>query len=589
MTFIDPVVAAAHVELPTRAFDETDLDFNPVLLDKRGCVVCSSKPTCPSCSDGESCTFTVQSCSSCPSAICVSLDSTSSASATASASSGSHVNTGAIAGGVVGGLVVFFAIIAFLVWKFVYSSKAKMERLEQQLAYEEDLIKNSAASSPDEKSPRATVSNAPVNSSNFLRYSKYNNQNRMSSTTMSSVTTRGGGGNVIPIAYIPGVFSRAADTQPNEGDAGVSEQYFSADDILRNSQYSNDGAGIRSSIATTSYRGSVAFASDPVVVTQGRPNLVHLTPGNSNPKNSKQLVIDPRGGGSMYSQPSPAEPAFIGSVQQVDTGTQRMNARSIRIGKTAGVGLQSDFITEESDEEAEAASTPVLPAGGGNSQAALAKKTAKSSTLNTLSRVLTLGRTPAPVSPSKSTKTDLSFVSAKSKMSTDSMEQSASARSVRSPSTISRKSGGSPPQRTPSKAASERSPSSAGISSPTESVSSSLLELRASTFSDFDVQWDPEQAPPVPPVPPVPPKSAPSRNPSISSRSSKRPSRAPSARSVKSTTSKNRESLDYMTQLPMEALLYARSQNSLVQATNQTSSIPHRSGSTSPFDDSNSV
>lgn len=488
--------------------------------------------------------------------------------------------------------MVFFAIIAFLVWKFVYSSKAKKKRLEQQLAYEEDLIKNSASSSPDEKSPRATVSNVPVNASNFLRYSKYNNQNRMSSTTMSSVTTRGGDGNVIPIAYIPGVFSRAADTQPNEGGAGVSEQYFSADDILRNSQYSNDGAGIRSSIATTSYRGSVAFASDPVVVTQGRPNLVHLTPGNSNSKNSKHLVIDPRGGGSMYSQPSPAEPAFIGSVQQVDTGTQRMNARSIRIGKATGVGLQSDFITEESDEESEAASTPVSGGGStGVSQAALAKKTSKSSTLNTLSRVLTLGRTPTPVSPSKSTKTDLSFVSAKSKMSVESSNQPSSARSVRSPSTSSRKSGGSPPQRTPSKAASERSPSSVGISSPTESVSSSLLELRASTFSNFDVQWDPEQAPPVPPVPPVPPKSAPSRNPSISSRSSKRPSRAPSARSVKSTASKNRESLDYMTQLPMEALLYARSQNSSVQDANQTSSssAPHRSGSTSPFDDSNSV
>lgn len=285
-------------------------------LYKRDCVTCSGTPSCSSCDDGYECVLTVQTCDSCPEAQCQAVASAPSSSASASAGGGSHVNAGAIAGGVVGGLVALAIILAAILWKCVYSKSARQRRLAKQGAFgDADITPNVDAEAGFFEKQRARDS----------QYTK-----RMSTGTVSTVVTRGS--NVIPIAYIPGVTNRSTEEVPPM----PTEQFFSASDLMRQSQLSQDG--IRSSIATTSYRGSIAFP-DTVGVTaiQGKPYLVDVTNDDST---------------ALYGPPTPTGTGPVLTESATVASIQRGTAHSIRVGGGKNpVGLQTHMIEEEPEEE----------------------------------------------------------------------------------------------------------------------------------------------------------------------------------------------------------------------------------------------
>lgn len=282
---------------------------------------CSSNIVCPSCPSGESCVLIPPTESSCAEYVCVS-DSTGTSSP--SDSSSSHVDVGAIAGGVVGGIVVLGAIIGFLLWQFAFSSKAKMKRYAKKLEDSPDM---------SDLTPKVDAENDvfvtdPRGSGSIGLQEK----SRMSSATLTSVNssyTRAS--NVIPIAYIPGVVSRPG----GDNNHSISQHMF-RDSSLRNSSFSSD-ENIRASIATTNYRGSTAFVHSEEIATNAKPNLIQVGHGNN-----KGTTIGTNNISEESESAGGSGPLLIG---------QRMNAHSIRIGRNPPKGLQSELIEEKSDEE----------------------------------------------------------------------------------------------------------------------------------------------------------------------------------------------------------------------------------------------
>lgn len=284
-------------------------------LERRGCKKCTETPKCPACPDGEECTLTTQTCDACAEGICQKKSS----SGGGDDDDGPGVNKGAIAGGVVAGVVVVAVVIGFLLWRYVFSAKAKRRR-------EEEAAERAAEAAASEKSENGGGGGG----------------SRMSSATLSSVnTSMTRGSNIIPIAYIPGVTNRTDSDAPPVPDISQYSQTFSADDILRHSQMS------RSSIATTNYRGSTAEISAAMMTAVNvKPNLVDIGKDGNNP------------GGEEHPQYATAmavnNPKTVqyGNAQAINS--QRANAHSIRIGKkTNPVGLQKDMISEEASDDEE--------------------------------------------------------------------------------------------------------------------------------------------------------------------------------------------------------------------------------------------
>ncbi|KAF5093191.1 hypothetical protein D0Z00_004193 [Geotrichum galactomycetum] len=229
-------------------------------LYKRECVTCpNTELSCPVCASGEQCQMVLQTCESCASYICTKSTSSTSSNAV---SSGSSSNAGAIAGGVVGGIAALLLVGMFLIWKYYY----KPRKLQQ--------------SKDNEK----------------------NAEHRLSAETLTSLapSALARSSNVIPIAYIPGVTTRAT---------------------IQNS--TEQSRVDRSSIATTNYRGSTAvIGSAMMTAIQARPNLVDIKNGE--------------------------EPAPAAQKIQFARAT-RQNVHSITIGKSTG--LQSQQIPEETTVE----------------------------------------------------------------------------------------------------------------------------------------------------------------------------------------------------------------------------------------------
>jgi hypothetical protein len=284
-------------------------------LERRGCKKCTETPKCPACPDGEECTLTTQTCDACAEGICQKKSSGSDSDD----DGGSGANKGAIAGGVVAGVVVAAAVIGFLLWRYVFSAKAKRRR-------EEEAAERAAEAAASEKSESGGGGGG----------------SRMSSATLSSVnTSMTRGSNIIPIAYIPGVTNRTDSDAPPVPDINQYSQTFSADDILRHSQMS------RSSIATTNYRGSTAEISAAMMTAVNvKPNLVDI--GKDSPENNNNGEEQPQYATAMaVNNPKMVQ---YGNAQAINS--QRANAHSIRIGKKTGpVGLQKDMISEEASDE----------------------------------------------------------------------------------------------------------------------------------------------------------------------------------------------------------------------------------------------
>ncbi|KAG5366743.1 hypothetical protein CJU89_1179 [Yarrowia sp. B02] len=261
----------------------------------------------------------------CPSITCSAAMANSN---TDSGKSSSGTSAGAIAGGVVGG-VAAAAIFGFFVWFFCFSKRAQRQREEKEwipvVGQDHVTGNHNAGQMPPNRNSSSTFAS-------------------LASSALSRAS------NVIPIAYVPGVTSRGQMSRDSStgGTLGSNppipdvpwEYQFTPDELLRQSRQSTV-YGIRDSVNTEAYRESQAYVSSAMMTAiQAKPMLVnvkdgHVTNNNSRDSQLRQSFMSGTSDGSVYEVAS----------------AERVNARSIRIGKAQKVGLQSTYISEESEED----------------------------------------------------------------------------------------------------------------------------------------------------------------------------------------------------------------------------------------------
>ncbi|KAJ5549465.1 Membrane anchor Opy2 N-terminal [Penicillium frequentans] len=265
-------------------------EFQPSHSLFKRCVSCSdTSPTCPSCATGYTCSMSSQSCDSCATTKCI---ASTSGSSTPAPSGGS--NTGAIAGGVVGG-IAGLALILFLIYWFAIRKK-RQERAEQQ-----------------EKSSQFNAARSERQSTQSIA---------------STVLTRAS--NVIQIAYIPGVTNRSPPETPATLVPPVPplpgahpDQHFFMPGDLRDSTWTtmtghqSMANTLRSSVATTIYRNDAIVSAVPAQqISRTRANIVsvHSGPesGTSSPSGQGTPVV-------ITPSDAPAVPA-ITSAQLAKAG-----------------------------------------------------------------------------------------------------------------------------------------------------------------------------------------------------------------------------------------------------------------------------
>ncbi|CAG8888778.1 unnamed protein product [Penicillium egyptiacum] len=225
-----------------------DSTFSPARSLFKRCKQCeTTSPACPSCPDGSICTMTAPSCEECATTKCVSTGSKPSDSG--------GTDTGAIAGGVIGG-VAAIALIVFLIWWFVIRKK----RLERQ-----EAEKNGSFAA--NRSERQSIA--------------------------STVLTRAS--NVIQIAYIPGVTNRSPPETPASLvppvpplPGATPDQHFFMPGDLRDSSWTTTtghqsiSPTLRSSVATTIYRNDAIVSAMPAQqIQRSRAAVVSIHNGGA--------------------------------------------------------------------------------------------------------------------------------------------------------------------------------------------------------------------------------------------------------------------------------------------------------------------
>ncbi|QGA22215.1 hypothetical protein EYB26_009931 [Talaromyces marneffei] len=234
-------------------------------LTFRSCVTCTTEPVC-NCAAGESCVESSRTCTECPTTTCLPV-----ATSTPAPSSGGGTHTGAIAGGVIGGLACI-AIGVFLFWWFVIRKRRQAQAAQQSV---EPSIRHE--------------------------------RSRSMQSIASTVLTRAS--NVIQIAYIPGVTNRSSPETPGtlvppvpaipsaHASTYSSDQYLFTPRDLRDSRYTatSDRRSIatslaRSSVATTIYRHDAIVSPIPAQqVRAAKAAVVSVKTGNSTPSDSVSL------------------------------------------------------------------------------------------------------------------------------------------------------------------------------------------------------------------------------------------------------------------------------------------------------------
>lgn len=313
--------------------------------DDKKCVKCdgNTQLECPTCSDGESCQFTVPlDCTQCARSICMPDDNAQ------PQKSGGGPSVGGIVGGVVGGIVAI-AILTYLVWR--YCIKPKRSQMPPSI-YEPD--------------PEAVQGSEKDNASRRTRPASTHTVHSIASTVLTRAS------NIIQIAYIPGVTNRATPTSPtvlvppvppipmhhaeaNRASA-YEEQHFFVPGDLRDSTYSGlSGYSDRTSYARTSYapRSSIAstiYGKQAQVLApaqtgmRAKPTVVSVkSVGNSSSEGSTPPVPSinferfggrPKSGASAFSVGSTflnsANTATQGRAQVVKVG----QLKKIEVGST---------------------------------------------------------------------------------------------------------------------------------------------------------------------------------------------------------------------------------------------------------------
>lgn len=231
-------------------------------------------------------------------------------------------NVGAIAGGVIGG-VIFIAIATFVIWKYCLKGKRR--------PYSEADIQDMDMQQQQEKAENDFASRRSARASTHTVASM-----------ASSVLTRAS--NIIQIAYIPGVTNRSGPGSPDllvppvppipamSPSTGVSSPYSTADQHFflpdfRDSMASTSTAG-RTSIAPSLARGSVAS-------TMYRQNAIVSPLPAQTIVRGKAAVVSVKSTGSN----SPAETPGLETppVPQIDP--KHANGKQIRIQMPGVMGV----------------------------------------------------------------------------------------------------------------------------------------------------------------------------------------------------------------------------------------------------------
>jgi hypothetical protein len=345
-------------------------------LVKRGCVQCDTtkKLVCPpDCAPDQQCQFYYPTnCNECPRAYCAATDITTATPTPAPVRS--TPNVGAIAGGVIGG-VIAIAVATYLVWK--YCIKAKRQPIEQG-SWEEDDADQTADAAEKAFAQRRTQ--------------------RQSTHTVhsiaSTVLTRAS--NIIQIAYIPGVTNRATPTSPTilvppvppipiavsqaNTPNSTDDQHFFVLGDSRDSTYSAlSGYTDRTSYARTSYapRSSVAstiYGKNAVIVApaqtgmRAKPEMVSVrsktSAGSNTPpvpsvdydKYSSLRAPSPTGStfsvGSTFLNNASAATAMAGRPQMIRVGSA--TSKKTTVSKLRGSESSSSSPPRDSLRESQA-------------------------------------------------------------------------------------------------------------------------------------------------------------------------------------------------------------------------------------------
>ncbi|KAJ4991549.1 Protein OPY2 [Stagonosporopsis vannaccii] len=263
------------------------------VLFKR-CVECDSSGknlSCDgmNCSGGKVCILTPQSCEACASVSCM-IDPTERQNAP------SKPNVGAIAGGVIGGIVVI-AVIVFVIWKYCLKGKrrpiSEMEWQEEEEMEQQEKADNDFASRRSARASTHTVA-----------------------SMASSVLTRAS--NIIQIAYIPGVTNRSGPGSPDllvppvppvpamSPSSAMSSPYSNADrhffvPDFRDSMASDSTRQsiapslARNSVASTMYRQNAIVSPLPAqTIVRGKAAVVSVKSNGSNtPEDAQSMMSTP--------------------------------------------------------------------------------------------------------------------------------------------------------------------------------------------------------------------------------------------------------------------------------------------------------
>jgi Opy2 protein len=241
----------------------------------RRCVQCPpGPPSCPTCPSDETCSLKAESCTECASTTCVKIGSLP--------GQGTPQNTtpvGAIAGGVVGGVVVIFAITYLFYRSCLRSKRREQAWIDQKVEKRDQTTLHRA----DRQSTRSVGS--------------------IASTVLSRASRAS---NVIQIAYIPGIINRTPPDSPSLivppvpplpfGSANMphidQDMHFFMPGDLRDSTYSNMTTEdqrislapslVRASVATTIYRHNAVVSTEPAQqVYRTRPAVVSVRSGST--------------------------------------------------------------------------------------------------------------------------------------------------------------------------------------------------------------------------------------------------------------------------------------------------------------------
>ena len=302
----------------------------------RRCVACSTDetPKCPGCPTGQICSLIPRNCDECQRTECVATSASSPAAAigTPSSKSSPKPNVGAVAGGVIGG-VILIATITYLVWRFCI--KTRRQQFEQ-----EDWTEETVESTP------------PYTEKEFTMRRDARASTHTVGSIASTVLTRAS--NIIQIAYIPGVTNRSAPSTPGllvppvppipialssaSGSPRYEHEHFFMPGDLRDSTYSGMSdrtSYARNSVASTIYGKNAVVSPLPAqTVIRGKAAVVSVKSNGA--QSSGELTPPvPNVDFSKYSLAGPPSPAFsVGStfLNSASAATQ-MRPQVVKVAK----------------------------------------------------------------------------------------------------------------------------------------------------------------------------------------------------------------------------------------------------------------